>query len=64
MITVRQYYSEDFDLWNAFVLSAKNGIFMHNRNFMEYHKTRSMDNSLMFYDDEELLAESFPGNLL
>ena len=29
---------------------------MHNRNFMEYHSDRFTDNSLMFYDDEELLA--------
>lgn len=56
MITIKKYTSENFDLWNTFVASAKNGIFMHNRNFMEYHKDRFTDNSLMFYDDEELLA--------
>ena len=56
MITLRQYTYEDFDLWNAFVASAKNGIFMHNRNFMEYHKERFTDNSLMFYEDEDILA--------
>ena len=56
MITIRLYTSENFDLWNTFVSSAKNGIFMHDRNFMEYHSDRFVDNSLMFYDEDELLA--------
>ena len=56
MITIKQYTSENFDLWNTFVSSAKNGIFMHDRNFMEYHSDRFVDNSLMFYDEDELLA--------
>ena len=56
MITVRTYTSEDFDLWNSFISNAKNGLFMHNRNFMEYHKDRFTDNSLLFFDDDELLA--------
>jgi len=56
MISVRKYASSDFDIWNDFVKNAKNSLFMHNRNFMEYHSDRFTDNSLMFYDDEELLA--------
>lgn len=57
MITVKKYNREsDFDVWNLFVKSAKNSLFMHNRNFMEYHSDRFEDNSLMFYDDDELLA--------
>lgn len=56
MISVRKYASSDFDVWNDFVKNAKNSLFMHNRNFMEYHSDRFTDNSLMFYDDEELLA--------
>lgn len=56
MISVRKYTSIDFDVWNDFVKHAKNSLFMHNRNFMEYHSDRFTDNSLMFYDDEELLA--------
>ena len=57
MITVRQYNKEaDFDIWNKFVAVAKNSLFMHDRNFMDYHADRFVDNSLMFYDDEDLLA--------
>lgn len=61
MINIKQYTYQDFDSWNSFVLSAKNSLFMHNRNFMEYHSDRFEDNSLMFYDDDELLA-LFPAN--
>ena len=56
MITIKQYSSEDFDRWNVFVKTAKNSLFMHDRNFMEYHADRFEDNSLLFYDDDELIA--------
>lgn len=56
MITVKQYTENDFNTWNNFVSDAKNSLFMHDRNFMEYHADRFQDNSLMFYDDDELLA--------
>lgn len=56
MITVKQYTKDDFEIWNAFIAEAKNSLFMHNRNFMEYHSDRFLDNSLMFYDEEELIT--------
>lgn len=61
MIVVRKYSSQNFDSWNDFVASAKNSLFMHNRNFMEYHSDRFEDCSLMFFEDDELLA-LFPAN--
>ena len=42
--------------WDAFVKSAKNPLFMHQRNFMEYHADRFSDHSLMFYDEDKLEA--------
>lgn len=56
MITVKKYSNTDLNDWNNFLLTAKNSLFMHNRNFMDYHSDRFIDNSLMFYDDDELLA--------
>lgn len=56
MITVKKYTKEDFETWNSFLNSAKNSLFMHNRNFMEYHSDRFTDNSLLFFEDDELLA--------
>lgn len=61
MITIKEYSKTDFDNWNTFLESAKNSLFMHNRNFMEYHSDRFEDNSLLFYDDDELLC-LFPAN--
>ena len=54
--TVRQYKEEDFYIWNAFVSVAKNATFLFNRNFMEYHKDRFLDYSLMVFDEEKLVA--------
>lgn len=57
MITVRQYNKEtDFSLWNEFVSKAKNSLFMHDRNFMDYHSDRFIDNSLIFFDEDEVIA--------
>ncbi len=56
MISIVKYSSQNLDSWNNFIKSSKNSLFMHNRYFMEYHSDRFEDNSLMFYDDEELLA--------
>lgn len=56
MIRVEKYTSEKKIVWNTFVKDAKNSLFMHNRDFMEYHSDRFCDNSLIFYDDEEIIA--------
>ena len=42
--------------WNSFIDSAKNGHFMFHRDYMEYHKYRFEDYSLMFYDSNKLIA--------
>lgn len=50
-------YTKDFsETWNEFIKRSKNGTFMLNRNFMDYHSDRFIDNSLMFYDDTDLIA--------
>lgn len=51
---VKKYSPDYFEKWNLFVKNSKNSLFMHNRNFMDYHADRFEDNSLMFYDNEEL----------
>lgn len=56
MITIREYTKNDNVVWDEFVKSSKNGIFMFNRSFMDYHSDRFKDNSLMFYDEDELIA--------
>lgn len=56
MITVERYSQDKFDEWNKFNRDSKNSLFMFDRNYMDYHKDRFIDHSLMFYDDDELIA--------
>ena len=54
--TVRLYKEEDFELWNTFVSTAKNATFLFHRNFMEYHKDRFQDYSLLVFNEDNLIA--------
>lgn len=56
-----QYTPQMADEWNAFVRESKNGTFLFERGFMDYHAARFVDCSLMVYEDEELVA-LFPAN--
>ena len=56
MIILKEYTNNQKEEWNDFIKNSKNGIFMFDRNFMDYHSDRFKDNSLMFYDDSELIA--------
>lgn len=56
MIEVRKYNPINADLWDAFIDTSKNGTFLLKRAYMEYHSDRFVDHSLMFYDDNELIA--------
>lgn len=53
---IRLYQNEDFALWNDFISKAKNATFLFHRNFMEYHKDRFDDYSLMVFDNKKLVA--------
>ena len=52
MITIERYTSERHDEWNAFVSKSKNGTFLFDRRYMDYHADCFVDYSLMFYDDK------------
>ena len=56
MIKALSYVPNLKDIWNNFNKNAKNGLFMFDRNYMDYHSDRFKDNSLIFYDDEKLIA--------
>ena len=61
--TVRLYQKNDFESWNAFIDKAKNATFLFNRNFMEYHKERFMDYSLIVEDGTKWVA-ILPANVV
>ncbi|WP_297680817.1 GNAT family N-acetyltransferase, partial [Helicobacter sp.] len=56
MIHIQPYSKDSKPLWNAFNAESKNGLFMFDRDYMEYHSDRFVDNSLMFYEEDKLLA--------
>lgn len=62
MINIKKYTENDRIEWDFFVDSAKNSTFMFKRDYMDYHKDRFYDYSLMFYDNNKLIA-IFPASL-
>ena len=56
MIEVRRYNADDADRWNSFVAESKNGTFLLDRRYMDYHADRFTDYSLLFYLDDKLVA--------
>ncbi len=52
----------DEEAWDSFVAHSKNGTFLHQCPYMDYHSDRFTDHSLMFYDERGLYA-LLPANL-
>ena len=44
------------EAWDTFVAQSKNGTFLLQRDYMDYHADRFVDCSLMFYKRNELVA--------
>ena len=59
---IKRYTAADADEWNAFVAASKNGTFLFDRRYMDYHSDRFEDHSLMFYLEGHLLAV-LPGHI-
>ena len=62
MFEIKRYSSELVDDWNEFVASSKNGTFLFDRRYMDYHADRFIDHSLMIYRRGRLYA-LLPGNV-
>lgn len=56
MVRVERYDICKEKVWNEFNHESKNSLFMYDRSYMDYHKDRFIDHSLMFYDDDKLIA--------
>ena len=61
--SVKRYEPKDYDSWNAFIGQAKNATFLFHRDFMEYHKDRFQDYSLVVLDGEKWVAV-LPANVV
>lgn len=53
---VKRYTPDDAPAWNAFVAQSKQGTFLFDRRYMDYHSDRFRDHSLMVYKDSRLYA--------
>lgn len=62
-IKVIKYTSDKKNEWNAFVAASKNGTFLFDRDFMDYHSDRFEDYSLMVYNENKLIA-MLPANIV
>lgn len=56
MIDIVPYSADHKRLWNEFVGASRNGVFLFNREYMDYHADRFHDASLLFYADNKLVA--------
>ena len=56
MITVKRYTPENHQTWNEFVKQSRQGTFLFDRNYMDYHQDRFHDHSLMIYYKDKLYA--------
>lgn len=59
---VKRYQNEDYSIWNTFVAKAKNATFLFHRDFMDYHKARFEDYSLLIFDEKDNLKAILPAN--
>lgn len=56
MITVKRYTPQSHQTWNEFVKQSRQGTFLFDRNYMDYHQDRFHDHSLMIYYKDKLYA--------
>ena len=63
MFEVKQYTQEKAQEWNEFIEDSRQGTFLFNRSYMDYHADRFQDASLMIYRKGQLYA-LLPANRL
>ncbi|MBQ9676748.1 MAG: GNAT family N-acetyltransferase [Prevotella sp.] len=56
MFEIVRYTADKATEWNQFVAQSKNGTFLFDRQYMDYHSDRFADYSLMFYRQGRLYA--------
>ena len=56
MLEIVRYTPDKSEEWNRFVAKSKNGTFLLNRSYMDYHADRFQDYSLMVYRRGKLYA--------
>ena len=62
MIEVKKYNNDLINDWNGFLRESKNGTFIFQREFIDYHKERFTDYSLIIYDNNKVVG-LLPANI-
>jgi hypothetical protein len=62
-VNVIRYNKEKKKEWNDFLCLSKNGHFIFERNYMDYHSHKFEDCSLMFFDQKDKVVAIFPANI-
>lgn len=55
-LRIEKYNAENKPVWDDFVSTSRNGIFLFYRDYMDYHSDRFHDYSLMFFENNKLIA--------
>ena len=63
-MTIQPYSVNKREVWNRFVEESKQGTFLLDRNFMDYHADRFFDCSLLVYNDDNNDAELSDDSLI
>lgn len=61
-LTVQRYQAEATGEWNEFVARSRNGTFLIQREYMDYHSARFLDHSLLIRDAGGRLLALLPAN--
>lgn len=56
MLEILRYEKAYHKAWDEFIQRSKNGVFLFLRNYMEYHSERFSDFSLLFFEENNLIA--------
>jgi hypothetical protein len=56
VIRIERYCDNQAAMWDRFVAESKNGTFLIQRSYMDYHCDRFQDHSLLIYHGDELAA--------
>lgn len=56
MVVIERYDPKFITQWNDFIDHSKNGSFLFNRDYMDYHQDRFQDHSLLLFKDTKLVG--------
>lgn len=63
MFTATRYTPANAQEWDTFITRSRNATFLHMRGYMEYHRDRFTDASLILRDKKGAIAALLPANI-